>query len=428
MWGISAVLAPADNGLPRLVAGKLQVKAACEGRRHGPPPTLAAQISQRKIHPRRPESHTMTLPNEASVYESPRYLRSPLREFFSVNDKGIYWLQASRELGKTQLIRGVIERQVSPKDKTTVESIDSKLSSDIRSTGFYIRSDRKDGPRQFIDALYANIGEELQLSPDERAGLAPSINYGDAAAARADFVAWLKKVQETVLAKGGKRLLVCIDGLDAMAEPGSGGFEEPFPILDLLPAVKEVPNYVVFLVTSRLPAECPAGLTDRITAKFAGTGSGYVAKELDLNDKEYAELLLKYFRDRLQQYFRTRIIAYWTPILKDKLKFEKGGRDDRLTKDPGLRDGLKVDWKNLTNKYPRYSGQPVPVTSILHFLDETDKLWADMLDKSEMRFRGVDLIIARMLDGSVKIDEVAALPKGDELVSKLEAMAAPAAA
>jgi hypothetical protein len=367
----------------------------------------------------------MTLPNEASIYASPRYLRSPLREYFSVNDKGIYWLKASRDLGKTQLIRGIIERQASPKDKTTIEGIDSNLSSDVRSIGFYVRSDRKDGPRQLIEALYANIGEELQLSADERAGLAPGVNYGDAAAARADFVAWLKKLQEVVAAKGGKRLLVCIDGLDATAEAGSGGFAEPFPILDILPAVLEMPNYVVLLVTSRLPAECPAGVTDRIAAKF---GAGYVAKELDLNDKEYVELLLKYFRDRLQPYFRTRIINYWTPILKDKLKFEKGGRDDRLTKDPGLRDGLKVDWKNLTNKYPRYSGQPVPVASILHILDEIDKLWKDMLEKSEMRFRGVDLIIARLLDGTLKVEEVADLPKGDELVNKLAAMKAPAAA
>jgi hypothetical protein len=369
----------------------------------------------------------MTLPNEASVYASPRYLRSPLREYFSVNDKGIYWLQASRDLGKTQLVRGVIERQVNPKDNTTIEGIDSNLSSDVRSIGFYIRRDRKDGPRQLIDALHANIGEELRLSPDERAALAPGINFGDAAAARADLVAWLKKVQEMVAAKGGKRLLVCLDGLDAMAEPGSGGFEETFPILDILPAVTEVPNYIVFLVTSRLPAECPAGLTDRIAAKL-GKGSGYVTKELDLNDKEYVELLLKYFRDQLQPYFRTKIINYWTPILKDKLKFEKGGRDDRLTKDPGLRDGLKVDWKNLTNKYPRFSGQPVPVASILHILDEIDKLWKDMLDKSEMRFRGVDLVIARLLDGTLKMEEVGDLPKGDELVSKLEAMKAPVAA
>jgi hypothetical protein len=183
----------------------------------------------------------------------------------------------------------------------------------------------------------------------------------------------------------------------------------------------------VLLVTSRLPAECPAGLVDRIAAKI-GTGSGFTLKEVDLTDKEYGELLLKYFRDRLQQYFRTRIINYWTPILKDKLKFEKGGRDDRLTKDPGLRDGLKVDWKNLTNKYPRYSGQPVPVASILHILDEIDKLWKEMLEKSEMRFRGVDLIIARLLDGSLKLEEVGGLPVGDDLVSKLETMKAPAAA
>jgi len=74
-----------------------------------------------------PENRIMTLPNEASIYTSPRYLRSPLREYFAANDKGIYWLQASRDLGKTQLVRGVIERQVSPKDNTTIEGIDSNL-------------------------------------------------------------------------------------------------------------------------------------------------------------------------------------------------------------------------------------------------------------------------------------------------------------
>jgi hypothetical protein len=130
----------------------------------------------------------MTLPNEASIYTSPRYLRSPLREYFAANDKGIYWLQASRDLGKTQLVRGVIERQVSPKDNTTIE-------------GLY-PGDRNDGPRQFVDTLHANIGAELQLSDDERAGVVPSIRYGDAAEARADFVAWLKKLQGD---GGGKR-------------------------------------------------------------------------------------------------------------------------------------------------------------------------------------------------------------------------------
>jgi hypothetical protein len=368
----------------------------------------------------------MTLPNQASIYMSPRYLRSLLREYFAVNDKGVYWVRAPRLLGKTQLVRGCIERMPA-KDGTAMEAIDSNLSSDLRSIGFYIRGDRKDGPRQFVEALHAGIAVELNLTPDELAGVAPGIRYGDAAEARADFAAWLKRLQETVVAKGGKRLLVCVDGLDAMTEAGSGGYEEPFAILDLLPAVSELPTNVVFLVTSRLPAECTAGFTDRIAAKL-GTGAGFVLKELDLTDTEYGELLLKYFRERLQPYFRTRIINYWTPILKDKLKFEKGGRDDRLTKDPGLRDGLKVDWKNLTNKYPRYSGQPVPVASILHILDEIDKLWKDTLDKSEGRFRGVDLVIARLLDGSLKLEDVAGLPAGDDMLGKLEALKAPAAA
>jgi hypothetical protein len=70
----------------------------------------------------------------------------------------------------------------------------------------------------------------------------------------------------------------------------------------------------------------------------------------------------------------------------------------------------------------------VPVASILHILDEIDKLWDNMLEKSEMRFRGIGLIIARLLDGTVSMEEVAVLPHGDELVSKLEGVKAPAAA
>jgi len=34
---------------------------------------------------------------------------------------------------------------------------------------------------------------------------------------------------------------VCVDALDAMAEPGGSGFDEPFAILDVLPAASEVP-------------------------------------------------------------------------------------------------------------------------------------------------------------------------------------------
>ncbi len=369
----------------------------------------------------------MTLPNEASIYTSPRYLRSPLREYLAVNDKGVYWLRAPRDLGKTQLVRGIIERQVSPKDKTTIEGIDSNLSSDLRSIGFYIRKDRKDGPRQLVEAFHAAIGDELQLTEEERGGIAPNIRYADPVEARADLVAWFTKLQETVAAKGGKRLMVCIDGLDAMAEPGTGAFEETYPMLELLPATSELPKYVVLLMTSRPADDCPTGLVDRMTGKFSN-GAGFVARELDLKDKEYVELLLKYFRDRLQMYFRARIIKYWDPILKNKTAFAKGGRDDRLTKDPGLRDGLKDDWKKLTNKYPRYSGQPVPVASILGILDEIDKLWADMMDKSEQRFRLVDLMTARLLDGSLPLEDVAGLPKGDALLARLEATPAPAAA
>jgi hypothetical protein len=115
-------------------------------------------------------------------------------------------------------------------------------------------------------------------------------------------------------------------------------------------------------------------------------------------------------------------------MLESKAKFEKGGRDQRLTDDPGFRDALKDDWQKLTNKYPRYSSIPLPVTTITDILDENDKLWTDMMDKTEQRFGLVALMIARLADGSLTLDQVATLPKGDALLARLGAIPAPAAA
>jgi hypothetical protein len=296
----------------------------------------------------------------------------------------------------------------------------------LRSIGTYIRKDEQHGPRQLVEGLSAAFGAELALGAAARSRLAPSIRYDDPAAARADLLAWLTQLHQTVVATGAKRLLVCIDGLDAMAEPGSGAFAETYPMLELLPAPSELPNGLLLLVTSRPAADCPGGLFDRIARKLSGDGC--VARDITLDDKDYVELLQKYYRDRLRVWFRTRTVKHLDQILASKSKFTRAGRDNRLNQDQAFRDALKDDWKKLTNKYPRYSGEPLPVASITGILDEIDKLWVDMMAKSGHRFSLVALVIARLIDGSLALDQVAELPKGDALLSRLETMAAPAAA
>jgi hypothetical protein len=371
----------------------------------------------------------MTLPPQDSAvpYMSPTYLRTPMREYLSRHDTGIYWLRAPSDLGKTQFVRGIIERRPSAKEPGAMEGIDSNLASDLRSIGFYIRKDAPDGPRQLVDALSAAFAAEFGLGDEERSRLAPSIRYTDAAEARADFLAWLKLLHETVVAKGIRRLLVCVDALDAMTEPGSGAFAETFPILDLLPAVSELPPGVVLAVTSRPADACPAGLLDRITQRF-GSGADYAVRDVTFEDKEYVELLQKYYREKVRLWFRARATKHLDQMLGNKGKFTRAGRDGRLNQDTLFRDGLKDDWKKLTNKYPRYGGEPLPVASITGILDEIDKLWTDLTDKTEHRFRLVSLLVARLVDGALPLEQVAELPKGDELLAKLEAMPAKAAA
>jgi hypothetical protein len=171
-------------------------------------------------------------------------------------------------------------------------------------------------------------------------------------------LAWLKLLHETVVAKGGKRLRVCIDGLDGMAEPGTGAFAETYPILDVLPATSELPQGVLLLLTSRPAHDCPAGLFERMTEKFGG--AGFMARDLVLNDKEYVELLQKYFKEKLRVWFRSRCVRLWGQMLESKTKFEKGGRDQRLTDDPGFRDALKDDWKEAHQQVPEIFRHPAP--------------------------------------------------------------------
>jgi hypothetical protein len=66
--------------------------------------------------------------------------------------------------------------------------------------------------------------------------------------------------------------------------------------------------------------------------------------------------------------------------------------------------------------------------TISAILDENDKLWTNMLGKIEQRFGLVALMIARLADASLPLDQVAGLPKGDDLLARLEAIPAPAAA
>lgn len=361
-----------------------------------------------------------TLASDAR-YVSPAHLRTPLRAFMVTYDKGIYWLRMPADTGKTQFVRGIFARRPA-KDGAGLEGIDSAISSGMGAAAVALPSASGTSARALVDGLKCAFDAEFGVADE---ATTPVIRFESAAEAQVDFSAWLAQLRDIAVAKGKKRLIVCIDGLEGAVPPaGDAGGCSP---LDLLPDIGRLPSGVVLLLTSRPRADWPDGLFEQADAKFTA-GPGVMVQEVGLDDAPYLDALKRFFHDRLRPVLRARCIGVLQNLLETRAPFEKGGRDARLTNDPVLRDALKDDWKKLTNKYPRYSGEILPVAPIAPLLDQFDKLWVDVLDRSDRRFRYVQLLIERLIDASLPWEDVEALPRGTELAARFVADAEPVSA
>ena len=354
-----------------------------------------------------------------AAYVSPTYLRAHMRDYLYNYDKGVYWLRAPSHIGKTLFVRGLTAKRVG-KDQTTLEGIDSNIATGMRAVAVHIREAGCSGPRPFVKALKAAFDAEFNLDEAERALSAPNIRYADLAEARADFLTWFQLLRDTAAAKDAQRLLVCIDGLEQMASPGSSPSGEAYSIVDLLPEVSETSQGIVLLITSR-PAEAwPPAQFEQAAQKFGG-GFGFLLRDITLEDEAYVKMLRLYFWDTVRSMFRSRAMAHLEQLLESRPRI-KSAKDARLGNDLAFRDALKADWKKLTNKYPRYALDQLPVGELTQTFDQIDKLWTDTMDRAERRFGLVSLVLGRIVDGSLALEQVAELPKGDAMLGSFEAL------
>lgn len=134
------------------------------------------------------------------------------------------------------------------------------------------------------------------------------------------------------------------------------------------------------------------------------------------------EALRKLFVERLRPLLRSRANALLLSLMETRATYERGGRDARLTADPVLRDALKDDWKKLTNKFPRYSGQQLPVAPLAPVLDTFDRLWTDTLARTEGRSDRFFRMVRHLAAGGLAVEEVADLPQGEALDTRLVAL------
>ncbi|MFG1292348.1 hypothetical protein [Xanthobacter versatilis] len=331
-----------------------------------------------------------------AAYVSPTYLRTPLREVLLTTDRGLYWLRGPTGIGKTLFVRGIIARRPG-RSPGVLEGIDSTISSDIRAIGIHVQGALT--PNALMAALKDAVTAEFGVAVAEGSGAEP---------AQADVLALLAAAREHVTTTGGKRLLVAIDGLEGIGDRDT---------IAILPAAAELPPGVVLLLTSRPASDWPQGLFEAMTAQVAGG----IARDIGYEDAVYTDMLRGYFKNQIRPLMRSRAIAHLTHLLETKAAFERGGRDNRLTNDPVLRDALKDDWKKLTNKHPRYSGIQLPVVPLVDMLDQFDQLWVDLLDRADRRFDDLSAIIRALTAGTLQVEEVAGLPKGPELRARLGA-------
>ncbi len=329
-----------------------------------------------------------------AAYVSPTYLRTPFRQYLLQTDQGMYWLRAPAGLGKSLFVRGVIARRPG-RDPAVLEGIDSGVHSDVCSFGVHLAPGATAG--EALAALDAAFAGEFGVAVADPVA-APTAD---------DLVARLEGWHAHAVGTGARRLLVCIDGVEKLA-PGVAAA--------LIPPVSRLPPGAILLLTSRPLAEGPSDL--------AGVPvDGATVRDLSYDDAAYKDMLRRYYKDRTRPLLRQHCVAHLGNLLETKAAFERGGRDNRMTDDPTLRDALKGDWKKLTNKFPRFSTLPLPIAPLVPLLDQYDQMWADMIDRAEQRFDRLSAMLDALVAEKLKVEEVAALPKGEALATHLEQLA-----
>lgn len=356
-----------------------------------------------------------------ALYRSPMYLRATFREYLYGFDKGIYWLRAPSNTGKTMFVRGLVAKRLA-KDEKSVEGIDSNVATGVRAIAVHLRRVDLATPQQFVDALHAAFAGEFALTDAERGETAVNVTFTDPAVARAEFLTWLQKLQAVAATKGAQRLLIAVDGIEQFA-PSRDEPANAVTIIDLLPAGAEVPAGVVFLLTSQPADAWPSGMFERATEKFAN-GFGCKQRDVPLTDDAYEKMLRLYFWDTVRPMFRSRAMAHLEQLLENKARLSSE-KDPRISHDTTFRDALKGDWKKLTNKHSRYSMNQLPVGDLKQTLDQIDKLWADAMERSERRFAYMSLILKHVVSGALPLDRVSELAQGASMLGSLEEMGLP---
>lgn len=228
-------------------------------------------------------------------YLSPAYLRADLAAFLEAQDRGVYWLQAPANIGKTTFVQGLVDRELGD------APIDPRFDDGMRGrrvVAYFCRKEFRTGHAGIINTLHDALQKVLgsQTFRDKQPEPRPAIE----AASPEAFVAWLTAWRDFAVRyhrlPADAPLLVVIDGLDEAEPP-----DVPSPIR-LLPPPSLLPAGLYLLLTSRPvgAVDAPRFLADHVAPLYAGDGLPVRARRVDLGSEPYQALLAEYLRGRIK--------------------------------------------------------------------------------------------------------------------------------
>jgi hypothetical protein len=209
------------------------------------------------------------------------YLREPLRAFLESHDAGVWWLQAPAHIGKSLFVHAL----------TPEAGLEDPLLDDLMVVAFHIRREYRYHPAQLKETLAGQLKQRMGLNNLSRELPELDLNAADPAAAFAKWLGAWWAIRPPRWRIPGSRLLVCIDGLDEIALPGSGQRS----LADYLPDPQHLPDGVYVLLTSRPEDGCPRWVWQAATQRIQPGQARSQSFAVGLDHPDYLALLRQYF-------------------------------------------------------------------------------------------------------------------------------------
>lgn len=209
---------------------------------------------------------------------NPEWLRRPLKEVVRAPSSAL-WVRAPGHVGKTLFVRGLhgegLKEHIKEQQQDLLEDGEPFLVLPV-----FLKREYRVGLVQFKMNLESLARRSSRL--DTRLDLTFELGREAVEDRRAAFVRF---VETCVEAAKGQKVLIAVDGLDELPDPGS-----EHSVVDVLPDADSLPDGAHLLLTSRPLAQCPPWLQARAAARPG------VAKvfEADTDNPDYQALLRDY--------------------------------------------------------------------------------------------------------------------------------------